>query len=302
MTRKKSVPNFNMSEPEFLISIMDRHPDWAVIICLVGGGQEINTGEAGLQEWFDALRSKYSNWDIYISDKLGDSEYVGSSTVEKLVKGLNYNIVDELHLAVSLRSFRSEKVSEFVKALLDVDKDNARDLYRALETDYPIVLTRDIGKAKAWVKTQARGTERYGVTASSGAKRLRRFGIWVQSKVEAKNWFLNDQNDVRSSYFLEETATEFDIQGLELDWTIIGWDANFRFENGGFSYYSFKGARWQRVHSETDKKYLKNAYRVLLTRARQGFIIFIPHGDESDYTRPNAFYDDTYYILKKYWS
>lgn len=298
MTRKKGVPNFNMSEPEFLISIMDRHEDWAVIICLVGGGQEINTGEAGLQEWFDALKSKYPDWNVYVSDKLGDSEYVGKGTVENLVEGLNCSIIPELHLAVSLRSFRSEKVSEFVKTLLDVNIGKVSELYRILKNDYPIVMTRDLEKAKIWVKTHARGTERYGLTASSGAKRLRSFGVWVQSKAEAKNWFLNDKDDVRSSYFLEDTATEFDIQGLELDWTIVCWDANLRFENGTFNYYSFKGAKWQRVNSLTERGYLKNAYRVLLTRARQGFIIFIPNGNVEDYSRPNDYYDGTYNYLK----
>lgn len=298
MARKKGIPNFRMSEPEFLISIMDRHHDWAVIICLIGGGQEINTGEAGLQEWFNALNSKYRNWNVYISDKLGDSEYVGNSTVEKLVEGLPYNIVEELHLSVSLRSFRSENVSEFVKALLDVNNDKASKLYHGLRNDFPIVITRDFEEAKAWVKARARGSERFGITASSGAKRLRIFGIWVQSKIEAKNWFLNKKDDVRSSYFLEDTATEFDIQGLELDWTIVGWDANLRFEHGEFNYYNFKGASWQRIISLTDRGYLKNAYRVLLTRARQGFVIFIPCGDGEDYSRPYAYYDGTYNYLK----
>lgn len=298
MARKKGVPNFNKSEPEFLISIMDRHQDWAVIICLIGGGQEINTGEAGLREWFETLKRKYPDWNVFVSDKLGDSEYVGDSTVEELVEGLKVRIVEELHLAVSLRSFRSEKVSAFVKALLDVNQAAARELYLALKKDYPIVITRDLEKAKNWVKSQARGTERFGLTASSGAKRLRKFGVWVQSKIDAAIWFLNPKDDVRSSYFLEETATEFDIQGLELDWTIIGWDANFRFEQNNFSYYNFVGSKWQKVHNVTTRAYLKNAYRVLLTRARQGFVIFIPPGDTSDYSRLPEFYDGTYRYLQ----
>lgn len=298
MTRKKGVPNFNMSEPEFLISIMNRHKDWAVIVCLIGGGQEINTGEAGLHEWFNALKYKFPKWNVYISDNLYDSEYVGNGTLQNMVNGLNYYITPELHLAVSLRSFRSEKVSEFVKMLLDVNIDKAYTLYSNLKNDYQIVLTRDLNKAKKWVKSHARGSERYGITASSGAKRLRKFGIWVQSKVEAKNWFLNNKQDVRSSYFLEDTATEFDIQGLELDWTIVGWDANLRFENDKFNYYKFKGSKWQRVNSITERNYLKNAYRVLLTRARQGFVIFIPCGDSTDYSREKAYYDGTYNYLK----
>lgn len=298
MRRKKGVPDFAMSEPEFLISIMNRHKDWSVIICLIGGGQEINTGEAGLLEWFDALRNNYSDWNIYISNNITDSEYVKESTLGQMTKGLVCNIVPELHLAVSIRSFRSEKLSAFVKALLDVNIADAKMLYEEVHTDYPIFLTRDLDCAKTWIKSRARGTERYGLTASSGAKRLRQFGIWVQSKVEAKNWFLNDKDDVRSSFFLEDTATEFDIQGLELDWSIVGWDANLRFENSCFTYYSFKGSKWQHINRTIDREYLKNAYRVLLTRARQGMIIFIPQGDDKDYSRPCEYYDGVYEYLK----
>ena len=127
---------------------------------------------------------------------------------------------------------------------------------------------------------------------------MRSYGIWVQSEVDAKNWFLNDFNDVRSSYFLEDTATEFDIQGLELDWTIVCWDANLRFVKDHFEHYSFKGSKWMKINKPEDKLYLKNAYRVLLTRARQGMIIFIPHGSETDPTRPHEYYDGMYNYLK----
>ena len=298
MKRKKGVPDFNMSEPEFLISIMDRHQDWAVIICLIGGGQEINTGEAGLLEWFNALRDKFPHWNVYVSDKIGDSEYVKDNSIKKLLHGLNSRIVEELHLAVSLRSFRSENVAAFVKAMLDVNIQGAIKLCEGLTSIYPVLITRNLDSAKEWVKYMARGTERYGLIASSGAKRLRSFGIWVQAKADAKNWFLNGQDDVRSSYYLEDTATEFDIQGLELDWTIVCWDANFRFYNGKFQYYNFKGTRWQNINNQVDRIYLKNAYRVLLTRARQGMIIFVPEGEDDDYTRQKAYYDGTYNYLK----
>lgn len=158
-------------------------------------------------------------------------------------------------------------------------------------------MTRDLNTARKWVRSKARGTERYGLTASSGAKRLRTYGIWVQSSINAENWFLNGSNDVRSSYYLEDTATEFDIQGLELDWTIVSWDADYRIENGAFAYYRFTGTRWNRINKEEDQMYLKNAYRVLLTRARQGFIIFIPEGNDEDTTRQKIFYDQTYAYL-----
>jgi len=299
MASKKGSPNFEMSEPEFLISIMDRHTDWAVIICLVGGGQEINQGEAGLIEWFKSLRQDFPNWDVYVSDQITDSEYTNGQSMEELFSGLKYNVVKPLHLAVSLRSFRSENVAGFVKALLDIDRDTATALYQKLHQDYPIYLTRDLDKAKAWIRAQAKGSERYGITASSGAIRLRGYGIWVQRKVNPATWFLNDSKDVRSSCFLEETATEFDIQGLELDWAIVCWDANFRFRDGAFEPWSFSGTKWQNMKQSEEKLYLKNTYRVLLTRARQGMIIFIPPGSDSDKTRAHSYYDGTYRYLKE---
>lgn len=287
-----------MSEPDFLISVMDRHSQWSVIICLIGGGQEINTGEAGLAEWFNSLKYKYTHWDIYILNKMSDFNYTGGKTVDELIGSLNCKIIEELHLAVSLRSFRSENVSEFVKSVLDVDIKNATKLYKAYNKDYPIYITRDINKAKEWVRNQSKGSERYGMIASSGARRLRTYGIWVQNKVDAPVWFLNDKYDVRSSYFLEETATEFDVQGLELDWSIMCWDANLRFNGEGFEYYSFNGSKWQNINKKENILYLKNSYRVLMTRARQGFVIFIPEGCINDDTRAPKYYAGVYNYLK----
>ena len=299
MKKKKHIEDFNMSEPEFLISILNRHNDWATIICLIGGGQEINKGEsAGIYGWFDSLRNNYPNWDIYVSDKITDDEYSKGHNFAEMTKNMNVNIIEDLHLAVSLRSFRSENVSNFVKALLDVDIDTAKRLYEQFNNDYPVFVTRNLHKAKLWVRGQAKGSQRYGLTASSGAKRLRKYGIWVQNKIEATNWFLNGKNDVRSSFHLEETATEFDIQGLELDWTIVCWDADLRFENGDFKHLKFVGTKWQNIKSADNILYLKNAYRVLLTRARQGFVIFVPTGDETDKTAKPEYYDGIYRYLK----
>lgn len=299
MKKKKHIEDFNMSEPEFLISILNRHNDWATIICLIGGGQEINKGEsAGIYGWFDSLRNNYPNWDIYVSDKITDDEYSKGHNFAEMTKNMNVNIIEDLHLAVSLRSFRSENVSNFVKALLDVDMDTAKRLYEQFNNDYPVFVTRNLHKAKLWVRSQAKGSQRYGLTASSGAKRLRKYGIWVQNKIEATNWFLNGKNDVRSSFHLEETATEFDIQGLELDWTIVCWDADLRFENGDFKHLKFVGTKWQNIKSADNILYLKNAYRVLLTRARQGFVIFVPTGDETDTTAKPEYYDGIYRYLK----
>jgi len=296
---KRGEHNWLMSEPKFLISVMDRHSDWAVIVCLVGGGQEINTGEAGLPEWFTALKSQFSHWKVYISKQISDVEYTRGTTLNELLNGLHSCILDELHLAVSLRSFRDERVSEFVKSLLDINEDTARRIYRKLRLNYPILMTRTLQTAREWVRTKARGSERYGLIASSSAKRLRSFGIWVQSSIKAEDWFLNEKDDIRSSFFLEDTATEFDIQGLEIDWTIVAWDANFRIKGNEFVPYNFTGTKWCNIKKEGDRLYLKNAYRVLLTRARQGMIIFIPEGNDEDATRKKIFYDSTYEYFQK---
>ena len=300
MKDKKGEVDFKMSEPEFLISILDRHDDWATIICLIGGGQEINKGESeGIMGWLESIREKYSDWDVYISDRINDEEYSKGIDFDELVREIKVKKDKDLHLAVSLRSFRSENLSLFVKALLDIDIKTASSLYKEFKDDYPICMTRNLEKAKTWVRKQGIGSQRYGITASSGAKRLRKYGVWVQKKVDAPNWFLNGKDDIRSSYFLEETATEFDIQGLELDWTILCWDANLRYNNGNFEFFNFRGTNWQNINKEENILYLKNAYRVLLTRARQGFIIFIPEGDKYDKTMQPSFYDGIYEYFKE---
>lgn len=289
MKRKKGIVDFQQSEPEFLIGYMDRHETWATIVCLVGEGQEINRGEAGIKEWFSALKRSFPHWSVFVSDKLRE---------DIDTENLNIRYNEALHLSVSARSFRSEKVSEFVRAMLDLDRETAKELYQELTQKYPIVLTRDLQNAKEWIKQNARGSERYGILASSGGIRLRPEGINVKAKIDPKHWFLKDSSDIRSSYFMEEVATEFDVQGLELDWTIVAWDANLRYRNNRWTYKSLKGAKWTEVKKPEDQEYLKNAYRVLLTRARQGMVIYVPQGDDQDNTRLREFYSSTYSYLE----
>ena len=291
MSRKKGIQDFQMSEPEFLISVLDRHKDWSIIICLIGGGQEINTGEAGLPEWFSAIQKGYPHWDVYVSNKLTDREYTNGKDIYSQFTQQQLTIKEELHLAVSVRSYRSEKLAAFVKAFLDANSQVAKAIYTELKEDYPIVVTRNISDAKNWLKSKARGREGLGITASSGAYRLRPYGINVKSSIDPKIWFLNDSNDVRSAGFLEDVATEFDIQGLELDWTCVAWDANLRKLDGGWEFKSFRGTEWQNINDIIRQRYLLNTYRVLLTRARQGMVVFVPKGDESDRTRKPEFYD-----------
>jgi len=298
MSRKKGRADFDASEPEYLLSCMDRHPDWAVVLCLVGGGQEINTGEAGIGGWVDALRTRYSHWAIHLSPRLHDSEY-GSGAALSALRGHPQVIHhDDLHLSVSMRSFRAERVSDWVKYLLDQEVAKAQATLAELLHRYPIAVTRQLDRAKAWVRSKARGSERFGMVVSAQAQRLKPYAIDVRAPVDPVHWFLDPKDDVRSSYYLEDAATEFHVQGLELDWACVVWDADFRNAGSGWDHWAFKGSRWQRVRSPDRQLYLKNAYRVLLTRARQGMVIVVPEGDAADTTRDPAFYDATYEYLR----
>ncbi len=299
MRRKKSTPNFNKSEPEFLISCLNRHPDWAVVVCLIGGGQEINRGEAGISEWVEALNRSFSDWPVYVSSRLSDSEYGAGEALERLRMRSNVTINDDLHLAVSMRSFRAENVSLLVKQLLDLEKEEARKTLANVSAKYPIVLTRDLAKARQWLREQARGTERYGIVASSQAERLKPHAINVKFKIDPIHWFLDGPEDVRSSFYLEDVATQFDVQGLELDWTCVTWDADFRYTPRGWEHKSFRADRWNRINKPDRQIYQKNAYRVLLTRARQGMVIVVPSGDSVDPTRKPEFYDPTFEYLRE---
>jgi len=294
---KSKGKDFDMSEPEFLIDVMNRHENYCTIICLVGGGQEINTGEAGLSEWIIALKNHYPNWDIYYSNLItADNDYLNVKTLIDWLKE-NGNAETELHLSVSVRSFRSEKLSSFVHAVIDGNVIQARDIIHEIDKLFPIRLTRDFNVAKDWLRKNKKGTERIGLVGSSGGRRLRPLGIDVKNEITAEDWFLNDSSDVRSSHYLELVATEFDIQGLEIDYVCLAWDINFYFNNNEWNYQSFEGTKWRAINSEIDKSYLRNAYRVLMTRARQGLIIFIPYGDNLDPTRPRELYDNTYNYL-----
>jgi len=299
MKRKKNQPNFDKSEPEFLISCLNRHEDWAVIVCLVGGGQEINRGEAGIGEWIESLNRAFPDWNIHISDRLHDSEYAAGEVLAQIQHKDHVYVDERLHLSVSMRSFRAENVSSFVKALLDREIDEAVDYYSAIKKKYPLVLTRDLDKAKKWLRHKARGSERFGLVVSSNAHRLKPHAIDIKSPMDPVHWFLEGKEDVRSSYFLEDVATEFQVQGLELDWACVTWDADFRYSPEDWETYSFVGTKWHRVLSTERKQYLKNAYRVLLTRARQGMVVVVPEGDNSDVTRIAQFYDRTYNYLRQ---
>lgn len=297
MRRKKKRPDFAHSEPEFLISYMDRHKDWAAIVCLVGGGQEINTGEAGIDAWIDAVNKAFPNWHMYISPELTDSEYAAGQALAAVRDRPHTHLDDNLHLAVSMRSFRAENVSAFVKSVLDCEREQARDAFSKLSGRYPMALTRDLNLAKKWVREHARGSERFGLVASSSAQRLKPHAIDIRVEVNPVHWFLSEKEDTRSSYYLEDAATEFQVQGLEVDWACVTWDGDLRFSNLGWSFHDFCGDRWRNVLNTERRTYLRNAYRVLLTRARQGMVVFVPTGDSADPTRASINYDPTFNYL-----
>ena len=310
---KLKVPNFPMSEASFLIWSLDQREDWATIVCLVGGGQEINTGEAGISEWIRSLNERFPHWKIYISPQLTEPEYAEGKVNELLKDNKNVTYSDSLHLGVSLRSFRAEKLSAFVHALLALDK-NAASIYAEIKDRYPIVLTRDMKKAKEWLHKRVRGTERTGVLITKESARYKPLGVHVLASGDenAVHWFLEDKTDTRASNYLEDAATEIQVQGLELDYTCLLWDADMRYENGEWHYYKFNGrTAWveQFATSESKQelmKYMLNAYRVLLTRARAGMVICVPEGNPNktasgfweDSTRKPEYYNGTYKYLK----
>lgn len=310
---KLKVPNFPLSEAAFLIWSLDQREDWATIICLVGGGQEINTGEAGISEWIKALNEQFPHWNVYISPKLTEPEYAEGKVNELLKNNCNVTYSESLHLGVSLRSYRAEKLSAFVHALLSFD-ENASALYNEIKDKYPIVLTRDMAKARKWLHDKVRGTERTGVLVTKESARFKPLAIHIlpSGDENAVHWFLDDKSDVRSSNYLEDAATEIQVQGLELDYTCLLWDADMRYENGEWCFYRFNGqTEWVEQTGGTESKqelmkYMLNAYRVLLTRARAGMVICVPEGNPNknvsgfweDSTRLPEYYDGTYQYLK----
>ncbi|MFT6879364.1 MAG: hypothetical protein ACI97P_001275 [Arcticibacterium sp.] len=302
---KHNMPDFTMSEPHCLIDYMNRHEGWCSVVCLIGGGQEINTGEAGVNEWVKTIKESFPNWTIHYSDLITDSE--NYLTDNSLIDWIRTNGIksSHLHLGVSVRSFRSEILSELVECLLKLKIEESKRLFSELKDNYPIAITRNRDVYKTWLKTQKRGSERTGVLVSVNAKRLRPEGIDSENALSSQsddtkiaNWFLNPEQDVRSSLSLEVPSTEFAIQGLELDWVCVAWGGDLSWQNGEWEFQKFRGDKWTNINGFEAQEYLVNTYRVLLTRARQGMIIFIPLGDSSDITRLESRYDGTFEYLK----
>ncbi len=292
--------NYDKSEPHILFEIMERHKDWCAIIALIGGGQEINTGESGLEEWGKALNRKFKNWKVYVSPSLigTNSYYDHKPLFKETSSNINVTPIKELHLSVVIRSYNAEKLSDWVSNVLELNSREAKEIFDKHLTGFPILLTRDLESCKSFLKTKALGTRRVGLIASSGGRRLRAYGLDVDIILNETMWFLNDSEDIRSSNFLELVGKDFKIQGLELDWTGICWDADFHIYNNEWVYQSFGGTKWKPVNRQTQREFIKNKYRVLLTRAREGMIIWIPKGIKTDKSMPLYFYDGTFEYLK----
>lgn len=301
MRRKHDDPGMAVSEPHLLYSIMDRHQDWAVMICLVGLGQDIYDGEVGINEWFRCGIDDFPEWEMFYSPDIFsqvEDKNIDRAMIEKCER---CHTMTELHLKTSIRSFRADKQCQFVDYLLDNNPAKAKEVYGKIKEKYPVFITRDFEKAKQWVRGQVRGSQRSGVLACSSAQRLKPEGIYVPTDIDVKNWFLAPNDDLRSSNKLEIVASEFKVQGLEIDWAIVCWDADLRRGKDGRSWdhYSFRGTKWNKRNKAEQKRYLVNSYRVLLTRARQGMVLFVPKGvdAEEDPTRDSAFYDAIYEYL-----
>lgn len=292
--------NRDFSEAEMMLDVMDRHSGWAVIVALVGGGQEINNGEAGLPEWGKTITEKFSHWKIAISNELLEGDHsTGNMTLFDVVPdNVDIKRIEALHLRVSIRAFRAQELSRFVSLVLENNPSEARALLNTSLREYPLFITRSLQAAKQWLQLQQRGSRRIGLVATSGARRLRPYGLDVKGDLEVEEWFLNNDEDVRSSFALETPATEFAIQGLELDWTALCWDADLRRNNNQWDYKAFKGTKWMNVNQSEKQKFILNKYRVLMTRAREGMIIWVPEGEVEDDTRNPKYYNDIYEYLK----
>lgn len=294
MRRKRGQQGFDQSEPAFLLSVMDRRPDWCVVVCLIGEGQEINRGEAGIAEWVRALQADLPHWHIFLPPHVMAEDGPLDAGLLWHLSGRTAAPDSDLHLATSVRSFRAGRVSAYVAALLGEDAAAAAQV-RPDPRQFPILLTRDLAAARHWLRARRRAGERTGLLASSNGLRLKPEGLHVKAPIDVCHWFLNGNDDVRSSNALEDAATEFAVQGLELDWTAVAWDLNLRRGDDGWQAREFRGTKWQAMSATGNglsrADYVRNAYRVLLTRARQGMVIVVPRGDAADATRPPADYD-----------
>jgi hypothetical protein len=294
------------SEPTLLLELMSRHADWCACVCLVGGGQESNSGEQGVSGWGEALRRLPTKdaalWHVHAS---ADVFRGGSSTAGLALGPVPRVTIHEettLQLLVPMRSYRSQRVSEWVTRVLEGSETDAAAIASNLGP-YPIVLTRSLHEARAWLRSQARGKRNYGLVASSGARRLRADGLGqilhATDGKEIAHWYLRPPGDIRSSCALEVPANQYTCQGLELDFVGLCWggDLNYDPSANDWMYRRLGGAYWKMIQDNTARRLLLNSYRVLMTRAREGMVIWVPLGDPDDATRDPKHLDATAQFL-----
>jgi len=305
--QNKKKFNRDYSEPEMLLRIMERHCDWAVVVALVGGGQEINDGEAGLEEWGRALASSAKDWIIYASPEVleGGPSTAGHRLFDDPATQRKIETTPALHLRTSNRSLRADQLARWVNCVIDGDSNEAASLL--ITQRFPIFLSRNLHETRLKLREQGIGANRYGLIGSSGAARLRAEGLEPSSSFHAEypweHWYLSEATDVRSSYRCEAFATEFEIQGLELDWIGLCWGGDFVWHGSlGWQLRILRlgsESKWNTIKNSEKRTYRRNAYRVLLTRARKGMVIFVPKGDVNDPTNsPDEFEATAQYLIR----
>jgi len=305
MKRKHGV---DKTEAEELLEVMERLTDWAVIIALVGGGQEIYLGESGLEAWGKALEKHIDKWEVVASREalVGGASVAGHRLFpESVPERVRLREEPLAHLSVGVRSHRARRWADWVNKFLSLRLDEAKEVVPD-SREFPCFITRDLEKARKWLREMwlQEPSYRIGLVATSEDQRLRAYGIEVSSSFRTsypyEKWFLAPPSDVRSSYFLEVAATEFECQGLELDWVGVCWGSDLTPDNqlANWIYRKFRGSRWLHVRSEIERAYITNRYRVLLTRARKGMVIWVPPGSKDDPTRDPKQLDHVYKALK----
>ena len=298
MSRKHDVA---ASEAEELLGVMERLADWAVVIALVGGGQEIYLGEAGLEEWGRAIATRLDRWHLVASPEVlsGGGSVAGHRLFDGPVPpALRFREEPLAHLATGVRSYRAQRWAEWVNELLALRLDSARALVPDSH-EFPCVVTRSLTDARDWLRSMraAEPEHRTGLVATSEDQRLRAYGLESSSAFRIgypfDKWFLAPPDDSRSSFALEVAASEFECQGLELDWVGMCWGGDLTpvEDSQSWEYRRFRGAGWQNVHRDAERAYVRNRYRVLLTRARRGMVIWVPIGSEVDPTRDPGRFD-----------
>ena len=295
------------SEPEMLLKIMERQKDWAVVIALVGGGQEINNGEAGLDEWGSSLAKAAKPWRVYASREAleGGTSVAGGRLVATAASSLAVHAEPRLHLDVSVRSLKADSYARWVNHVVNGAAQQALEVSK--DSEFPVYLTRDLSTLRQSLRNHTLGRSRAGLVGSSQAARLRAEGLEPDLAFHGgypwEHWYLADAGDVRSSNQMEVFATEFEIQGLELDWVGLCWGGDFIWSRARDEWliraFRAGNSKWSEVKSSERRKFRRNAYRVLLTRARQGIILYVPRGDEADQTRsPREFQETAAFLVE----